>query len=219
MKTRQYRTIRRCRQQSGQGLIQAIFMMAGLLGLATLMTVFLVNMGMSVYYREKLKIVTANAAQYASTMKDAEGGKETVTTSVNELLHKLGMPNARSVEIKYEGKAAVVTVAVDNLPLFGAASALPSTLSLQDTESSRPYTNCAGYLALEFDDTANESGLMPPPSVPAFVPILADKQLEAADITPNRVFMFDTNGFPETKVIYHGRYPDGNGNGFWPNYR
>jgi hypothetical protein len=199
------------RRETGQAFILGLGLMGFLCAVASATTVFMMNTGMTYYYKQKLERVTAYAAQHLATLPNGRDDGSTAP-EVEKCLRRLKLVPPASYSVSFPSPRTV-TVTLSNLRLLGEGDVLPSFIALSDTRSAAPFSNCVGYLRLEYDEQNGAPTTGPPRGCQnnqAFVPILDANQIDNLD---NREYMFDTNEWPMTHVIYHGKYAQ------FPNYR
>lgn len=199
---------RRQRAERGGVLIQGVIFTIALVAFVVCAAFFVLNSGLSFYYKQKLQLVALNAAHYAGSLSGSDREAK-VVERVNSLLNRMGLPNASEVSITAPGQPVRVSVKVDRLPLLGDGSIVPASLSLEETQGAQLFNNAEAYLRLEFDDNFSPPAGLPMIRGGAYVPVLRASQIDPA--LP--VFMLDTNEWPATQVVYHRVYSN------FPNYR
>lgn len=154
---------------------------------------FLLNTGLSAAYKEKLAVVTGNAATMVAQNDDflgfprrpdeLSGGDQNIRTAVNQALHNMGLPDATRIDITREGagdaKTATVTIAVSGLAIF-SGGILPQCINMEE-KASVPYARYkpAAVLGLTATCGGSSSGVYIPcygagnncPGPPAPVPV------------------------------------------------
>lgn len=198
------------RSHTGQALVFGLMLMSLLSVLIVGVTLFGINTGMSYFYKQKLERVTAYAAQHLDTLP---GGVDDGSTQgeVDKFLRRLKLVPPATFTVSFP-RPRTVTVTLSNLKLLDNNS-LPLFVSISDTRSATPFSDCVGYLRLEYDEQNGAPSTGPPKGCEnnlAFIPIIDATQIESRS---SDEFMFDTNEWPMTHVIYHPRYTQ------FPNYR
>ena len=117
-----------------EGVVALMMIISATVGACLLLT----NVGMSIYYKEKLSFVSNQCALYARYIPGAEDQEVRTAELAKSLLKSMGVrPSRCEVKVKdtlVEGVPAVsVTLNAMDLHLFGNGELLPGTVSLSDT--------------------------------------------------------------------------------------
>jgi hypothetical protein len=127
------------RSNRGSGLVEGVVGLHMVIGGTVLATLLILNSGTSILSKNKILLVTGQAAQYAAAhQSDADLQSET-QAFVQSLMPVVGLtPNRLSVTVTatavngVQGQQVCVT---NQFPLFGTAGgAFPTQIQLADTE-------------------------------------------------------------------------------------
>jgi hypothetical protein len=129
---------RNVRLPVGAALVEGVVALMLVIGATVGACLLLTNIGMSIYYKEKLSFVSNQCAQYARYIPGAEDAEVKTAELAKSLLKAMGIKASRcDVKVKdtlIEGVPAIsVSITAMDLHLFGNGELLPGTLSLQDT--------------------------------------------------------------------------------------
>jgi hypothetical protein len=128
------------RSSRGQALVEGVvalaLIVAGTVGAALLLT----NVGLSLFFKEKLAFCNNQASQYAFAIRSTANLEEQTTTFVRELLPRLGVaPNQLSVDVDpnvtIAGRPAVSVTIRNTCSLVGSGSIIPVQLALTDSST------------------------------------------------------------------------------------
>lgn len=163
----------RARRPNGQALVEGVIalalIIAGTVGAVLLMT----NVGLSLFFKEKLAFCGNQAAQVAFSMRGNPNVQAETTTFVRELLPKLGVrPDDLSVtvdsNVTVAGRQAVSVTIGNACSLLGGGSIIPTKVTLSDTStatsssSGTGSSDAQGYLAVGRWGTADQTPLLLP---------------------------------------------------------
>jgi hypothetical protein len=132
------------RSQRGQALIEGAAVMILIVMLSVMCVVFVLNVGMSMYYKQKLSFAACQAAQSAVDMctwnnaiRPGVSSTEVETYTrkrLQESLQSLGLPPADLIDIDRTDVGVTVKVKISNLQLIKSGF-LPSFVSLEESSS------------------------------------------------------------------------------------
>lgn len=145
------------RKKNGSGIVEGVVGLMVVMGGVVAGSLFVLDTGTGIYFKNKLLIVTNIAAQHY-----AQNTKENVAADVQSLMEQAGMtPNDLHAGPDTTGTRFTVT---NTFPLFGNGSILPLNVQLSDCE---PISNAAsggggmnnaiGYMVID-NPTLNGSG-------------------------------------------------------------
>jgi hypothetical protein len=126
------------RLSKGAALVEGVVALMLVIGATVGSCLLLTNVGMSIYYKEKLSFVSNQCAQYARFIPGTEDQEVKTAELAKSLLKGMGIKVSRcDVKVKdtfIEGVPAIaVTIGAMDLHLFGNGELLPGTVSIQDT--------------------------------------------------------------------------------------
>jgi hypothetical protein len=125
------------RRRDGQALVEGVVALVLLIAGTVGATLLLTNVGLGLFYKEKLAFCGNQAAQFAYSLRTNPNVEAETTTFVSELLPKLGViPNQLSVKVDpnftLAGRPAVSVTISNACNLFGDGSILPAKATLTD---------------------------------------------------------------------------------------
>jgi hypothetical protein len=139
------------RKADGSGIVEGTVGLMLVIGGGVMASLFLLNCGMSAYFKQKLEIVSNAAAQYAATLPPSDDlpTKTTLTQQfVQQLMPQVGV---RSINLSVNldnstvGTQTGISATVTNcFPLFGNGSILPATIQLSDSSWATTSGNGSG---------------------------------------------------------------------------
>ncbi len=140
------------RLATGQAIAEGMAFLVILVPLIVGTVLLLANVGLSVFYKEKLVSVTNACAFFAAVRLGQHQEPERVKTAteevVNASLKEMGLPEASKVVLKLtppaDPKLVSLTVEVAGLRLLGRTNMFPDFIGLSD-RSSVPITEVAPY--------------------------------------------------------------------------
>jgi len=122
----------------GAALVEGVVALMLVIGTTVGACLLLTNIGMSIYYKEKLSFVANQCALYARYIPGSEDAEVRTSELAKSLLKSMGVkPSRCDCKVKdttVEGVPGIsVTLNAFDLHLFGNGELLPGTVSLQDT--------------------------------------------------------------------------------------
>jgi len=127
-----------------------------IIGGVVLGVLLLVNVGLSIYYKQKLGLVSNYAAQYAAGLDPLDpnmGGK--TQSQVDSIARSMGIPSVQVTQIDLSNPSfASVTVRMSGL-LVGKGDVLPTAVSLTDTGSAPKSSKPMGYYLFQVSHGTN----------------------------------------------------------------
>lgn len=157
-------SIRSRRSACGQAMATADLLI--LIPVSLLLLLFVVNAGVSAFYKEKLGFVTNQSAKYAATLPNSVNPEPQTQVVARGLLRALGMtdpqPNIDVKRVNVAGQPGVQVKVTVSLPLIQGSSVLPRTIVLQDSSTAlaSASTGQIGQL-FHFDRTTNRPIYLP----------------------------------------------------------
>ena len=128
----------RTRSQKGQGIIEGAVGLVLIIGGAVIGALLILNCGAGIFFKNKLLVVSTQAAQYAAAHSHDSGVNDEVTAYVQHLMQQVGMtPNNLAVSTNaatIDGQNGMTVAITNSFPLFGNGSVLPCQIQLNDTE-------------------------------------------------------------------------------------
>jgi len=124
--------------ESGAALVEGVVALMLVIGATVGSCLLLTNVGMSIYYKEKLALISQQCAQFARFLPNSEDQEVKTAELAKSLFKNMGIKVSRcEVKVKdtlIEGVPGIsVSVSAMDLHLFGNGELLPGTISLQDT--------------------------------------------------------------------------------------
>jgi hypothetical protein len=125
------------RTERGAGLVEGAVGLMMVVGGGILVTFLILDCGTAVYFKNKLLLITGQAAQFAAAHGSDPGVRDETMTFVQNLMPTVGLtPRDLNVTVNSTAMNGVqgVQVTVSNqFPLFGKGM-LPNRIQLDDTE-------------------------------------------------------------------------------------
>lgn len=124
-------------REAGQALVEGVVALV-LLGFATVLAaLLLVNVGLVAYYKEKLGLVSNQAASFAFQRPRSEDSTAITTQFADELMTSVGLPatNTRVIvdkNVTLSGQPAVRVNVSTNLRVLGQTNVFPLTIPVSD---------------------------------------------------------------------------------------
>ena len=126
----------RAKRVRGAVLVEGVVALSLIIGGTVMAVLFLLNVGMGVYYKEKLALVSNQAALFAGSLNPADPDLNSKTKEqAQKIATAMGLPptvQVTSIDTS-DPTLIAVTVSMSGLPLFGNGQFLPQTISLSDT--------------------------------------------------------------------------------------
>ena len=155
----------------GAALVEGVVALCMIFFGSMIAVVFLVNSGMSTFYKEKLGFITNQIALQVG--QNPQMDDMAVREMARDMLNQMGIPSTdlkvkRSLATIYGRPGVAVTIVAGNLPMFGNGQVLPLTITLQDKSVALITPTPAGADAYLFSSRGTSAGyLVPLVRVPA----------------------------------------------------
>jgi hypothetical protein len=125
------------RTQTGSGLIEGVLGLMMVTGSTVFATLFILDSGTGIFLKNKISLVTSQAAQYAAANQSDSDLESETEAYVTSLMPVVGLtPSRLTVTVTATAvngvQGEVVTVS-NQFPLFGQGI-LPTSIQLSDTE-------------------------------------------------------------------------------------
>jgi hypothetical protein len=144
METRNMRN--KHRKNKGAALVEGVVSLAMVIGGVILGVLLLVNVGVSMYYKQKLGIVSNHAAQFAATQDPGDPNLQFNTLmKARAIATAMGLPPVNITTIDLSNPDFVtVTVNMSGV-LIGKGDVIPSAVNISDTASASKSASPIGY--------------------------------------------------------------------------
>lgn len=161
----------KARSQNGQALLEGTSTVVFIMIAAVGSLLFLLNLGMSIYYKQKVGFILNQVAAAEADALSWSGSYNNIPVSglesdaksrLRELLKQAKMDGTLDVKVRQQAYTVVVDATVSGLPLFGKGTFLPNVIAVKDTASaeisdSRP----PGILTLSVTGSPKDSLMLP----------------------------------------------------------
>jgi len=126
------------RNQRGSGIIEGTCVLALIITIGVGTTLLVLNTGTSIFFRNKLSLVTTEAAQYAVNHQSDSSVEEETRSYAKGIMKSIGL-DTDLVTVKVaqttNGVAGVNVTVAKTFPLFGTLGFhLPTQITIEDTE-------------------------------------------------------------------------------------
>lgn len=153
----------RSRRQQGAALIEGVIALSMIIGGTVLAVLLLTNIGVSIYYKQKLGVVSNYTAQFVAQRGPTVQPQE-VASKAQEMATSMGLPNVQVVSIDFpNADLATVTLRL-NGTLMGRGDIMPAMIDIRDTCSAPRSTGPMGFYYFQVSDSRH--GWVPLYSLP-----------------------------------------------------
>lgn len=137
---------RKGRKTNAAALVEGVVSLAMVIGGVILGVLLLVNIGISMYYKQKLGLVSSHVARYVATQDPNDGNLGTnAQAQATSIANAMSLPNVQVTTINLNHPDFVtVTVNMSGV-LIGKGDVIPTAINISDTASVSKSANPIGY--------------------------------------------------------------------------
>ncbi|MBX9878212.1 MAG: hypothetical protein K2Y22_07105 [Candidatus Obscuribacterales bacterium] len=165
------------RQQKGQGLVEAVIAIAFMVGLVTVATVLVCDVGLANYYKEKFSFITNHTAQFLVGSSSSQNMDQQALQTAQQMIAAMKLPitnlkanvtkNGQLVTVAIEGNCKLSQNGLNLLPISipvkDVGSAIVGTTSATSM-SWDGWLQCFGagsnnYVPVKFSPIGNVTGI------------------------------------------------------------
>jgi len=124
-------------RRRGAALVEGVVALAMIIMGTVGAVLLLVNVGMSMYYKQKLGFIASEAAMYGAVLAGNDDIEVRGAEIARALLKAMGFNPARCdvkvAEIEVDGKPGIQVTIITDLKMFGKGDILPISMNIQDS--------------------------------------------------------------------------------------